>query len=503
LFVFIAALLLLAATSSAWASDAPALPKGWQAHHPIHIRGGVHKGMHPDTSSGDAGYTPAQIRHAYGIDQFSNTGAGQTIAIIVAYGSPTICADLTAFDNEYGLPLPTPTNLIIHSMGSSDSNPSNSDLEGWAQETSLDVEWAHALAPDSNILLVEASSDNGGDLFSAVQYANTQNPRIVSMSWGGSEFSYSSESSCDTTYFSNSGTVYLAASGDNGTLNYPASSPNVIAVGGTSLPLDAGGNLAGSETAWSDSYGSSGGGISRYEAQPSWQTSFGISFSSSKRCAPDVAFDADPNTGVNTYFDASPFGGSAGWWLAGGTSLATPCWAAIIALADQNSRITNASQALYRLAGSQSNFNPDGAYRDITSGSNGAHSAVVGYDLVTGLGSPIANVLIPGLLSPVGWINTPAAGKTVSGTITVSGWYLDGSGVSSVQVLVDGTVNGTAAYGDARPDVEAAYPAYSNANSGFHYNLNTTSLSNGSHIIAVKETGDNGGTSSMQVTVTV
>jgi len=384
LFAFITGLLFLAATSSAWASDGHALPEGWQAHHPIHIRGGVHKGIHPALSSSGGGYTPAQIRHAYGIDQLSNTGAGQTIAIIEAYGGPTISADLTAFDNEYRLS--APPNLTIHSLGSPDNNPSNSDLESWAQETSLDVEWAHALAPDANILLVEARSDNGDDLFSAVQYANAQSPQIVSMSWGGSEFSSPSESSCDTAYFSHPGTIYLAASGDNGTVTYPASSPNVIAVGGTSLPLDANGNPTGSETAWSDSYGSSGGGISSYEAQPSWQTSFGISFSGSKRCVPDVAFDADPNTGVNVYFDGSTFGGSAGWFTTGGTSLSVQCWAAIMALADQDSSITNASQALYRLAGSQGNFNPYGAFRDITSG---------GYDLVTGLGSPVANVLVP------------------------------------------------------------------------------------------------------------
>ncbi len=414
LSVFIAALLLLAVTSSAWASDGTTGLKGWQAHHPIHIRGGIHEGLQPYSGTGGGGYTPAQIRHAYGIDQLSNTGAGQTIAIIEAYGSPTINADLAAFDSEYGLS--APPNLTIHSLGSPDNNPSNSILEGWAQETSLDVEWVHALAPDANILLVEARSDIGDDPFSAVQYANTQNPQIVSMSWGGSEFSSPSESSYDSTYFSNSGTIYLAASGDQGAgVNYPASSPNVIAVGGTSLPYDTNGNPEPAlETAWSDS----GGGISIYEDQPSWQTSFGVSFSSSKRCVPDVAFDADPNTGVNVYFNDSTFGGSPGWFTVGGTCLSVQCWAAIMALVDQNSPITNAGQALYRLAGSQSNFNPSGAFRDITSGSNGRYRAGFGYDLVTGLGSPAANLLVPAF--PTTPTITPGSGSYIlPDTVTV------------------------------------------------------------------------------------
>jgi hypothetical protein len=393
LFVFFAGLLLLAAASGAWASTEPTFPKGWQVHHPIHIRGGVHKGIHPDSSPGESGYTPAQIRHAYGIDQLSNTGAGQTIAIIDAYGSPTIQNDLAAFDHEYNLPAASLT--IAYPNGEPAIDPTNTDEESWEEETSLDVEWAHSLAPNASILLVVAISDEPSELFSAVQYANNQSPQIMSMSWGYSEAS--NESSYDSTYFSHSGTIYLAASGDSGTPIYPASSPKVIAVGGTSLPLDVNGNLTGPETVWDDSSGSSGGGVSSYETQPSWQTSFGISFSSTRRCTPDVAFDADPVTGVNVYFNDSSFGGSAGWLTIGGTSLSVQCWAAIIALADQDSSITNAGQALYHLAGSQSNYNPDGAYRDITSGSNGTYSAGVGYDLVTGLGSPVANFLIPAL----------------------------------------------------------------------------------------------------------
>ena len=424
LILFFTGLLLLAVASNAWASAGPVLPKDWQqVHHPIHIRGKIHKGIHPALSSSGGGYTPAQISHAYGIDRLSNTGAGQTVAIIEAYGSPTISADLAAFDNEYSLPAANLT--IAYPNGQPTIVPTSLDEEGWAQETSLDVEWVHALAPSANILLVVALYDNGNSLFNAVQYANAQNPQIVSMSWDEPDPGTSIESHYDTACFSHSGTLYLAASGDSGAgAQYPASSSNVIAVGGTSLPLNANGSLNGPETAWSNSSGSSGGGISNYEAQPSWQTSFGVSFSSSKRCIPDVAFDADPNTGVNVYFDSSKFDpsgvyGAAGWYAIGGTSLSVQCWAAIMALADQNSRVTNASP-LYELAGSQGNFNPGGAYRDITSGNNGGYSAGVGYDLVTGLGSPVANVLVPSL----GIAFSPVSGSAITAStpiyITVS-----------------------------------------------------------------------------------
>ncbi|MGD0622737.1 MAG: S53 family peptidase, partial [Thermacetogeniaceae bacterium] len=418
LILFFTSLFLLAATSSAWASKEPAFPKGWQVHHPIHIRGGVHKGIHPYSSTGGGGYTPAQIRHAYGIDQLSNNGAGQTIAIIVAYGSPTIQKDLAAFDTENNLPAANLT--IAYPKGS----PSSND-KSWAEETSLDVEWVHALAPKASILLVVAKSDSGIDLFSAVQSANAQSPQIVSMSWGGSEFS--GESSYDTTYFSHSGTLYLTASGDSGAgAQYPAASPNVIAVGGTSLPYDANGNPEpAEETAWSDS----GGGISSSEAQPSWQTNFGIT--GSYRSVPDVAFDADPNTGVNVYFDDSTFRGTAGWLTIGGTSLSVQCWAAIMALADQNSRMTNTSQALYRLAGSKSNFNPDGAYRDITTGSNGGYSAGVGYDLVTGLGSPVANVLVPDLTANPKISVSPSSGAEGANFVVTGSGFTPNSTATS------------------------------------------------------------------------
>ena len=249
-------------------------------------------------------------------------------------------------------------------------------------ETSLDVEWAHALAPGATILLVVSKDNSSANLFAAVRYAtNTLGAQVVSMSWGGPE--YLGETSPDSTYFTKPGTVFVAASGDNASgAVYPAASPKVVAAGGTSLSLNSDGTVS-SETAWSGS----GGGPSAYEAVPNYQTKFGLS--PRGRGVPDVSFNADPNTGVYVYYNG-------GWYNVGGTSLSAPCWAAIIALANQgrSTPLTDGHQALYGLAGTQSGFNPRGCYRDITQGNNGGNTAGPGYDLVTGLGVPTANKII-------------------------------------------------------------------------------------------------------------
>jgi subtilase family serine protease len=319
-------------------------------------------------------YQPSQLEHAYGIDKLTQTGQNQKIAIIDAYGSSTIQKDLNSFDSKYNL---SSANLQIYYP---QGTPKTSD-EGWAEETSLDVEWAHALAPKATIDLIVAKSTSTTDLLSAVDYASNLGVQVVSMSWGNSEFS--GETALDS-HFQHSGTVYIAASGDNGAgAQWPASSPSVLAVGGTTLPLDSQGNLKTSETGWSDS----GGGISRYEAEPSYQKTLNIS-SNNHRAIPDVSFVADPNTGVEVDYNSS-------WYTVGGTSLATPCWAAFIALADQNSStpLSNVQNQLYSLAKTQYATN----FRDITSGNNGGYSAKTGYDLVTGIGTPLENNLLSNL----------------------------------------------------------------------------------------------------------
>jgi len=349
--------------------------KAWEANHPVHVKPSA-------THSYQYGLNPAQVRHAYGLDKLSQTGAGQTIAIVDAYGSPTIQNDLQVFNNQFNLP---PANLqVVYPNG----KPRKTD-PGWALETSMDVEWAHAIAPDAKILLVVAPSASITDLLAAIDYATSHGAQVVSNSWGGSEFS--SESSYNS-HFSHPGVTYFASSGDSGAgVSWPASSPYVVSVGGTTLNVDPSGNYL-SESAWSGS----GGGLSAYVSRPAYQDVVSQLVGAS-RGNPDIAFDADPNTGVAVY-DTTRYQGQSGWYVVGGTSLSAPAWAAIVALADQSRNTPLSSNetlnALYSL-GSGSNYQT--YFHDILSGDNSGYNAGSGYDLVTGWGSPIANQLVPAL----------------------------------------------------------------------------------------------------------
>ena len=193
--------------------------------------------------------------------------------------------------------------------------PSNID---WQLEACLDVEWAHAIAPNATILLVEATSASDSDLLSAVDYATSQ-PGVVavSMSWGNNEFS-SEPSSSFEDHFNKPGITFFASSGDDGTnVMWPAASANVVSVGGTTLNLNSAGKVI-SETAW----GNSSGGVSNYVAKPIFQTNFGLTYPN--RAVPDVSYNGDANTGVSVY--------NGTWWKVGGTSAGAPQWAAIHAL---------------------------------------------------------------------------------------------------------------------------------------------------------------------------
>ncbi len=282
----------------------------WTAQPLFHAR--------PLAAQGPDPLNPTQIINAYSLTSTTN-GMGTTIAIVDAYDDPTIASDLITFSNNFGLPA---ANFVEHKMSSLTSVNS-----GWAIEISLDVEWAHAIAPKATILLVEARSSSITDLLSAVTYAKGQ-PGVVavSMSWGGSESSTETSSAYDGVFTSTTGIVFFASSGDNGAgVIWPSASPNVVSVGGTTLTLDATSGAVVSETAWSGS----GGGVSAYEPRPVYQTNYGLT--NSKRSTPDVSYDADPNTGVYVY-DSTPYQGSAGWWNVGGTSVGSPQWAAIQAL---------------------------------------------------------------------------------------------------------------------------------------------------------------------------
>ena len=248
-------------------------------------------GLAPLASSGPSGLTPTQIRDAYGFNLVGD-GTGQTIAIIDAYNDPTIVSDLHNFDaywTAHGYSLPDPPNLTVVSQTGSTTNlpptdPAGAGNDTWEVETSLDVEWAHVVGAGANILLVEANSPSNSDLITAaVGYARSQpNVSVVTMSFGGDEFSgETSYDSLFTTPNGHIGITFLASTGDNGEpAGYPAYSPNVVAVGGTTLSVSSGGGYL-SETGWSDS----GGGVSTIEAQPSYQSGI-VTQSTTKRTRP-------------------------------------------------------------------------------------------------------------------------------------------------------------------------------------------------------------------------
>jgi subtilase family serine protease len=359
-------------------------------------------------STGPVGLQPAQVRHAYGLDvvSFTNSlgqtikgdGAGQTIAIVNAFDAPNIMADLNAFDKSFSINGGSQTLYqqygaaasFLTRKTTSTSTPADPGWL-WALETAMDVEWAHSIAPKAKILLVEAASDSLGNLLNAVDIARkAAGVSVVSMSWGAGEFStQGSYDSYFTTPAGHSPVTFVASSGDNGGgALWPSVSPNVISVGGSSLTLKSD-NSYKSETAWSGS----GGSISLYESKPSYQSS--VTLSGATRSAPDVAYLADPYTGVAVYDSYK----NGGWIEVGGTSAGSPQWAGLIAIANQEragvgkSALDGRSQALPALYGMSA-----ASYHDITSGAN-AYSATPGYDLVTGLGSPIANRLIPALQS--------------------------------------------------------------------------------------------------------
>lgn len=349
-------------------ANVPDLPEEVVGRHPLRIK--------PFVSSSPYGLTPAQVRHAYGFDQITGTGAGQTIAIVDAYGSPSLAKDLATFSTTYGLPA---ANLTVYYP---QGQPATGD-SGWALETSLDVQWAHAIAPAANIIVVVAKSASLNNLLKAVDYAVKKGAKQVSMSWGASEFS--SESTYDV-YFNKTGVSFFASSGDNGAgVSWPAASPYVVSVGGTTLQVDSAGNVI-SETGWSGS----GGGVSAYVAKPSWQNNWSGAL---KRAVPDVSYNADPNTGVPVYI--TNYFGTTGWITVGGTSAGAPQWAALSALvnATRTTSLNSADSALYSSAtgGYTTNF------RDILSGNNGAYFCATSYDMVTGLGSPRAAALVPTL----------------------------------------------------------------------------------------------------------
>jgi subtilase family serine protease len=402
-------------------------------------------------------YGPDQFQTAYNEQPLFNagiTGAGQTIVIVDSFGSPTIKADLAVFDAQYNLPAP-PSFKIIQPAGKVpawDPTDANGDL-GWAGETTLDVEWAHSMAPGANILLVETPVAETEGTAGMPQIVKAENyvinhhlGQVISQSFGATEQTFPSAASIQglrSAYFNaarNHVTV-LAATGDLGatddanaagtllythrTVDWPSSDPLVTAVGGTQLALLSTGQRTQADRVWNDStnyalnnalFGTpgptataTGGGISTVFARPSYQDSV-AGVVGAARGVPDISMSAACSGLVNTYqsFPGEP----AGWFVACGTSEATPLFAGIVALADQlaGHSLGLINPALYVLSAAQAP-----GLVDVTAGNNSVsfiqnntlvrvtgYRAGPGYDLASGTGTVNADLFVPELVEASG-----------------------------------------------------------------------------------------------------
>jgi subtilase family serine protease len=394
-------------------------------------------------------YGPAQVQQAYHLAPLyaqKVTGKGTTIVIVDSYGSPTIKNDLGVFDRAYKLPAP-PKFQVIQPVGQVPAyDPANSDMVGWAAETTLDVEWAHAVAPGASILLVETPvAETEGthgfpQIVAAEQYVLSHHlGSVISQSFGATEATFASAQAVQALrsayqQASTDHVTVLAASGDSGVANlgqdqttyysfpvasWPASDPLVTGVGGTELHFGAKG-APQPQTAWNDTYDqaanqltagdsgpnplASGGGLSMFFARPSFQNGV-AAVTGGKRGLPDVSMSASCSGSVTTY---GTFGGApSGWTLTCGTSEATPLFAGVVALADQvaGHSLGLINPALYQLAAQKA-----AGIVPVTSGNNtvsfvqGGHKQTVtgyaakaGYNLATGVGTVNAQYFVPEL----------------------------------------------------------------------------------------------------------
>jgi kumamolisin len=354
-------------------------------------------------ASADVSYTPPQVAAAYGFPT-GVTGAGQTIAVI-ELGGGYVESDLATYFSSLGLAMPTVLSVSVDGA----SNAPTGSADGPDGEVMLDIEVAGSIANGATIVAYFAPNTDQGflDAITTAIHDTTNAPSVVSISWGGPESTYTASA---LTNFDDAlaaaamlGVTVTVAAGDNGSsdgvtgstanVDFPASSPHVLACGGTSLR--ASGTTITSETVWNDgtSGGATGGGVSDVFPVPTWQASAGVPPSvnagaKTGRGVPDVAGDADPDTGYTTRVD-----GSDG--VIGGTSAVAPLWAALVALANQknNAKAGFINPALYAAG--------ETPFRDIVSGNNGAYAARAGWDACTGLGSPIGTAIVT-TIAPAG-----------------------------------------------------------------------------------------------------
>jgi subtilase family serine protease len=388
-----------------------------------------------DGSQGPRCYQPAQVQRAYDVTPLLNagvTGRGRTIVIVDAYGSPTITADLKAFDDTFGLPAPNFSQVAPDGQPAFDPNDNQI---GWAFETTLDVEWANAIAPGARIVLAVAKSNEDADILSATRYAVEHNlGDVISQSFGEAEQCMDPQL-LDQQHrlFAQAvrkGITLLASSGDSGAAqpscdgtgairaaSTPASDPNVTGVGGTTLDADTTTGAYLGETAWTEPFGCnppalaaddvncSGGGFSTIYRKPAYQSGF---VPGRARGVPDVSYNAGVASGVllacsfcNVLDPGGQITDPPVFYISGGTSAGSPQWAGLVALGDQlgRHRMGNINPALYGAARSHHIYSA--VFHDITTGNNdvseigGGFDAGRGWDPVTGLGSPRASRLLP------------------------------------------------------------------------------------------------------------
>jgi subtilase family serine protease len=412
----------------------------------------------PNAIPAGNGYGPSQFQSAYGLTAASAAdGSGTTVAVVDAYNDPTAASDLATYRSAAGLPALTAGQFTQYNQnGATSPLPATAPAsDDWTLEESLDVDMVSAICPLCKIDLVEANNDSGTGLYVAEETAaTTLGAKYISNSWGGSESS--SDLTYDSQYFGVSGVVYTASAGDSaysGGVIYPATSPHVVSVGGTSLSTSS--NSRGwTESVWeTSSTEGTGSGCSSNEPQPSWQAALSvITAVCSHRVDNDVAADADPNTGAAVYDTTN---GNGGWNDVGGTSESSPMIAAVFALAGNNGNGgDNAADSIYT--------HTSNLY-DVTSGSNGSCSSSIlctaktGYDGPTGWGTPngltafqsnsagnTVTVTNPG--SQTGTVGT-AASLQISATDSASGQTLTysatglpaGLSINSSTGLISGT----------------------------------------------------------------
>ena len=354
------------------------------------------RNAHPDAIPGGVGYGPAQLQSAYNLPS-STAGGGQTVAVVDAFNDPNAASDLAAYRSSAGLPAcGSGCFSVVNQNGAASPLPASAGTSGWDVEESLDVDMVSATCPLCHIILVEASSASTADLGTAVNSAVALGAKFVSNSYGGAEST--SDPTFDSEFYNHPGVAVTASAGDGGFgVDYPAASPDVVAVGGTSLST-ATNSRGWTESVWGSSAGGegTGSGCSADSAKPSWQKDTGCA----RRTNNDVSADADPNTGVAVYDTFS----EGGWLEVGGTSASSPMIASVFALAGTPAAGTNPASYLY--AHTSSLF-------DVTSGADGSCSPAylctgqAGYDGPTGLGTPNGTAAF-------------TSGSTTGNTVTVT-----------------------------------------------------------------------------------